>query len=119
MATIKEEFDLLKLKIANGKGGETIHIVYHEQERKRRHTPSDQTKMQINFGTNESLRAAWTETERIRAIIVDVGISQHVIADAYLETLRSLTTEKLKAMISEGETAGPKPPKAEIPEWAK
>ena len=36
MGTVKEEFELLKSKILAGKENETIHVVWHEAERRRK-----------------------------------------------------------------------------------
>ena len=109
MATILEEFNALKLKIAAGKGNEPIHIVYHSQEKKKRLTPGKQTRWTLDCGTNELYREIYQEYERILEQVKNVTIARHIIGDEVLLALKGLTTTKIAKRMFEGE--------GELPDW--
>lgn len=121
MATILEEFNELKLKIAAGRGNETVHIVWTDQERqrKRENKPKDgkkpQTKFYVDCGTPEIFRDLYTEYDRILSQIGNKTMALCIMVD----WLRALTTERIQKKLSEGEHQQKEggPPKAELPKW--
>ena len=122
MATVKEEFELLKAKILAGKGAETIHVVWHEQERKRRReNPEKSTRVIINTHSPEAYVEIRGEIDRIMAI----GVDPHINAFLLAKILKSVTDEQLREWVKEGPSqagdadAGPGPAKAEFPEWTR
>ena len=122
MATLKEEFELMKLKIAAGKGSEVVHIVWVDQERRARKSPGHKTRFTFDLLSNELYRETWAEWDRILTQIVNVTMARQIVGEYLRDCLRALTTDRIKALLAEGEVAAPKPPKAEIPElpeWMK
>lgn len=111
MATILEEFNALKLKIAAGKGNEPIHIVYHSQEKKRKLSPGKQTRFLFDCGTNETYRDIAKEYERILEQVKNVTIARHMVAEDFLESLKRLTPTEIAKKVFEGE--------GELPEWMR
>ena len=120
MSTIKDEFELLKAKIIAGKGQETIHVVYHEQEKKRkRENPTKSTRMIIDCRSPELWSAMQMEKERYITIAVDPALGIELMVRA----LRQFNDAILRAWLEQGEEpdadAGPPPERAQLPEWLR
>ena len=111
MATILEEFNALKLKIAAGKGNEPIHIVYHSQEKKRKLSPGKQTRFLFDCGTNETYRDIAKEYERILGQVKNLSIARHMMAEELLVALKALSPTEITKRMFEGE--------GELPDWMR
>jgi hypothetical protein len=112
MATIKEEFELLKAKILAGKENETIHVVWTDQDRKRKRAnvgPKQQTRFSIETGSPEAFRELYGQYDRILTEVVNKTIALDLIT----WWLSLLTPERIKKKMEHGEQAGP--PKANLP----
>ena len=117
MATILEEFNALKLKIAAGKENEVVHIVYVDQERARKRTnkgPKPQTRFIVDCGTPEIFKDLFTEYDRILTQVTNKTMALSIIVD----WLRALTPERIQKKLTAGEQVT-KPPKSNLPEWLK
>jgi hypothetical protein len=109
MATVKEEFELLKAKILAGKSHEQIHIIYHDKERKRKlENPQQSTRVVLNLRNPETYKEFNREKERFFDIAVDPHIALHLL----IRALRETTDETIRRWLTEGEAE-------EVPEWAK
>jgi hypothetical protein len=112
MATIKEEFELLKAKILSGKENETIHVVWTDQDRKRKRAnvgPKPQKRFSIDCGSPEAFRELYTQYDRIMSEVVNKTIALDLIT----WWLSLLTPDRIKKKMEQGERAGP--PKANLP----
>jgi len=120
MATVKEEYELLKAKILAGKENETIHVVWHDQERKRKQeNPKKSTRMSIDCRTPDAWSAMQMEKERYFAVAID----PHIAIEFMIRALREVDDAKLREWLAEGHQQEgdllPGPPKAVIPEWLR
>lgn len=122
MGTLKEEFELLKIRINNGEGNKIIHVVDHEAERRRKtENPAKSTRVVVDCRTPELWTAFQLQKERFMQVAVDPGIAVELIVRA----LRTVSDGQLKSWLAEGKQdeaeAALSPPKAEIPEpdWLK
>ena len=119
MATIKQEFESLKIRINKGEGEKLIHVVDHDAERKRKRTnPSKSTRVLLNCRTPEQ----WSEFQMAKEVYYDVAGDPHVAIDLFIRALKAQPEETLRAWLAEGhqqEGDRVQPPKAEIPEWLK
>lgn len=107
LATIKEEFELLKAKILAGKGNHVIHVVDHEAERKRkRENPNQSTRIIFNARTPDAWRKFQIQKDRFFTTAVD----PHIAVDLITRALEQVPDETLRAWMAEGE---------EVPDWAK
>lgn len=114
MGTVKEEFELLKAKILAGKENEVVHVVWTDQDRKRKKTTKSQTRFTIDCGTPEIFRDLYTEYDRILTQIGNKTMCLSIIVD----WLRALTEARIAKKLAEGQEEKPGgPPRAEIPKW--
>jgi len=120
MATIKEEFESLKIRIAKGEGNEIIHVVDHAKEKQRKRTnPAKSTRVMLNCRTPEQ----WSEFQMAKERYFELISDPHVALDLMVRALKAPKDEELKAWLAAGHQqdgdAGPAPSKADIPEWAR
>jgi hypothetical protein len=119
MASVKEEFELLKAKILAGKGGETIHVVWQDQvRRQRRENPKKTTMVRFESYDPKTYSDFHEQKQRFIDIAGDPSIAMlllvRALAQVSEDTLRQWLTDGHQ---TEGDEAGPPPPKAELPEW--
>jgi hypothetical protein len=126
MATLKEEFELLKARIASGHGNETVHVVWVDREKRARKSPGHKTRFTFDLLSNELYREIWNHWDRVLTQVVNVTVARHIVGQEILRCFRELTPERIKELLELGEndtTTGPKPgpapPRAEIPAWLK
>lgn len=123
MATLKEEFELMKARIASGHGSETVHVVWVDREKKARKSPGHKTRFTFDLQSNELYREIWTEWDRILTQVVNVSVARHIVGEYLRDCLKALTAEEIKKRLDSGhQQAGDRPagpPKAEIPEWLR
>ena len=119
MASVKEEFESLKIRIAKGEGNEIIHVVDHAAERKRKRTnPSKSTRISLNCRTPEQ----WSEFQMAKEKYFDVVSDPHVALDLMIRALNLPDEDVLKEWLASGHQhpgdvkPGPPPPRAQIPE---
>jgi hypothetical protein len=111
VATILEEFNLLKAKIHAGKGNDLIHVVDVRAERKRKlENPQESTRIMLNMRTPEAFREFHAEKERFFEIAVD----PHIALMLMIRALHETSDEMIRAWLEEGERQQP-----EEPEWMK
>lgn len=117
MATVKEEFELLKTKILAGKGGEKIHVVWHEAERQRRRENKKQsTRFAMETYSPQSYSELHEERERFIRIAVDPSLAVQLM----IRALAAPDESTLRQWLKDGPVhPGDQPTKAEIPDWAK
>jgi hypothetical protein len=120
VATIKEEFESLKIRIGKGEGGQMIHVIDHAKERERKRTNPEKSK---RISLNCRTPAQWTEFQMAKERYFEVISDPHVALDLMIRALKAPTDDELKAWLASGHQqegdVGPPPPKAEFPEWAK
>ena len=123
MATLKEEFELMKVRIASGHGTETVHVVWVDREKRARKSPGHKTRFTFDLLSNELYREIWTEWDRILTQVVNVTVARHIVGEWIRDAMRALTADKLKELVDGGhQQAGDRPagpPRAEIPTWLK
>ena len=123
MATLLEEFNAMKIKIAAALAkndqatlNRKIHIVDHEAERERKRTnPKQSTKVIFNCRTPEQ----WKEFQMVKEPYFEICGDPHIAIDCMIRALREHHAE-ISKWVEEGHQAGP--PKAElpdVPEWLK
>lgn len=122
MATIKEEFESLKIRIAKGEGQEIIHVVDHAKEKQRKRTnPSKSTRVSLNCRTPEQ----WSEFQLAKERFFEICSDPHIALDLMIRALKAPNESTLRAWLAEGhQQEGDRvlPPKAEIPkipDWLK
>jgi hypothetical protein len=124
MATVKEEFESLKIRINKGEGGKVIHVVDHDAEVKRKRTnPSKSTRIILNCRTPEQ----WTELQMAKERYFVIAVDPHLALDLIVRALNQMDDQTLRAWLAEGHqnpgdvTPGPAPQKAEFPapDWLK
>jgi hypothetical protein len=119
MATIREEFNALKLKIAAGKENEIVHVVYVDQDRKRKlvnSTKGDkkaQTRFSLETGSPEMFRDLFAEWDRILLQVKNKTMAIDII----IWWLRLLTKERIEKKIKAGADAGPQPAAIPAEDW--
>ena len=123
MATIKEEFESLKIRIAKGEGSKTIHVVDHDAERQRKRTnPGKSTRVTLNCRTPEQ----WTEFQMAKERFFEICSDPHIALDLMIRALKAPDEATLRAWLESGHQqegdrpAGP--PKSELPDipsWLK
>lgn len=123
MATVKEEFELLKAKILAGKENETVHVVWVDQDRKRRieNKPREGGKRQQRFvldcGSPEAYSEVYAEWDRL---LTQVG-NKTVAVSILIDWLRALTEKRIAKKLEDGSDiaadAPAGPPKAQLPKW--
>jgi len=122
MATIKEEFESLKIRIAKGEGNKTIHVVDHDAELKRKRTnPAKSTRVTLNCRTPEQ----WSEFQMAKERYFELAKDPQVALDLLIRALNAPSKDVLELWLADGlEQPGdaPRPPKSElpnIPDWLK
>lgn len=115
MATIKEEFESMKIRIAKGEGSKVIHIVDHEAEKKRRrNNPENSTKIYLNCYSPQGWRAIQTQKDRYFTLAVD----PHIAIDLMARALAAFSDSVLRDWIEQGHSKpGEAPP--DTPDWMR
>jgi len=121
MATLQEEFNAMKIKIAKAMAtGDTatlnrqIHIVDHEAERERKRTnPKKSTKVMLNCRTPEQ----WKEFQMAKEPYFEIAGDPHIAIDCLIRALKFFDAETIRQWVKDGFEPGAGPPKANIPKW--
>jgi hypothetical protein len=116
MATIREEYELLKMKILAGKENETIHVVWTDQDRKRKRAnvgPKQQTRFSIDCGSPDLFKDLYAEYDRLISTIENKTIT----IDMIVWWLRLLTPERIQKKLKAGTDAGPRPAVIPSEDW--
>jgi hypothetical protein len=115
MATLLEEFNALKIKIATAQAkGDTatlnkkIHIIDHEAERERKlRNPQKSTRVILDCRTADGYKEFQAEKERF----FDIAVDPHIAISLLTRALHETSDEQIKAWLNEGHT--------DVPEWMR
>jgi hypothetical protein len=119
MATLLEEFNAMKIKIAKAQAtgdvaalNKKIHIIDHEAERERKiKNPDKSTRVVIACRTPDAYAAFQKEKERF----FDLAVDPHIAIDLLIRALHETTDDRIRSWLTEGETAAA----PAIPDWMK
>ena len=100
IATLKEEFELLKAKINAGKGNEVCHVVFHSAELKRkRENPQQSTRIVFNARTAE----AWTEFQMQKERYMSIAVDPHIGVDLIIKALAAFSDATIRGWANQAE----------------
>lgn len=106
MATVREEFELLKAKIHAGKENEIVHVVWHEQERRRKlQNPNRSTRVMLNCRTPEQ----WKQFQAAKEKYFELAKDPQIGIDLMIRALIAGHAH-IASWLNEGQ---------EEPEWMK
>lgn len=133
MGTVLEEINALKLKVLAGKENEMVHVVYVDQDRKRKREnkgPKPQTRFTLNCDSPEAFADLYGHWDRIMLQVKNKSVAVTILID----WLRALTPERIEKKLKDGAAHAPEqavipsedwiegrdePGLNEIPEWLR
>lgn len=113
-------FNALKIEIAAGKGlNESVHLVNHDAERKRRKENKKRTTIiRMESYSPESYSEFHEQRDRYIRLAVDPSIGVMLM----IRSMAAFSDATIQGWVkdgvqTEGDVAGPPPPKADLPDW--
>lgn len=116
MGTVLEEINALKLKVLAGKENEMVHVVYVDQDRKRKREnkgPKPQTRFTLNCDSPEAFAELYGHWDRIMLQVRNKSIAITILID----WLRALTPERIEKKLKDGAAHAPEQATTPSDEW--